>query len=125
MTPEQTDLARRLPKLWAPGMVLKWTAIDGHPVSVRLDGTCTRGCCIVRDGAFRPKPPDALADLDDDATAGCLLTRLWALDPDSGWHVHGPGGTRRFVVHDANGEREHSGSTLGEAVARALLAVPR
>lgn len=51
-----------------------------------------------------------------------LLEELWRLDPEGGWHVHGPPGDG-FVVHDGNGERDHRGPTVEDALRSALSAV--
>lgn len=72
-------------------------------------------------------------DLSDPATAGCLLAMLppgWTIDPsNNGFRVtiHGehPTGPVDYVGRDDDGRPWFHviGDTLGEAVARALLAV--
>lgn len=62
---------------------------------------------------------EEVPDLADPATAGVLLAELLDLDPSLHIHRDGDG----YLVHVAPGVCEYVGATLGEAVARALLAV--
>lgn len=53
---------------------------------------------------------------------GELLTRLWADDPDGGWHIHGP--AEGFCVHDnREGAPDHRASTPEEALRSALASL--
>lgn len=115
-----TDLARRLvaacPDVWAEGM--RYPPISG--------GTgrhaWVRGGGRVREVAHVPR--DATPDLDDPATAGVLLARLWTICPNATirrttdgsallTYSHGPGVYPRNAV----------GPTLGHACAAALVAL--
>lgn len=60
-----------------------------------------------------------IPDLADPATAGVLLVQLFEADPSMHVHRDGDG----YIVHVAPGVCERSGRHLGEAVAKALLAV--
>lgn len=84
------------------------------------------GCWAVPGGWYMPGPPPAgaIPDLSDWATVGCLLGMLppgWSMIPEEddervvGWTIRVP---LRW------GSKEIGrGETLGEAVARALIAV--
>lgn len=51
-----------------------------------------------------------------------LLEALWTLDPDGGWHLHGPPGP--FLVHDAReGTPDHVGASVALALTSALASV--
>ena len=51
-----------------------------------------------------------------------LLETLWRIDPEGGWHVHGPP-RADLVVHDRVGMRDHVAPTLEGALRSALASV--
>lgn len=114
MPPADLDLARTLaahPRWrWAPGMLALEQATPGM-------GLWRDGRCRLVEGADAPW--QAVPDLTDHATAGCLLDtfhglgRAYALIPTV------DGGYTLSMRHDG---LAFTGDTLGEALARALLA---
>lgn len=141
IAPEETSLARLLVALpgwrWVPGMKLAdkrilivWAGPDHLSCANDMfvgDLRCREGVWEARTSPHREWGPatltEVLPDLEHMGTAGILLGRLWAADPDAGWHVHGPPGL--VCVHRADGSDEHYGDHLGVAAARALVAIGR
>lgn len=114
MNVESSTLARQLVAL--PGFVeheaLGWRVIHN---GVECGAHGFRG---FRASVVAWRRNGAVLDLSDDATAGCLLAWLWRVDPSM--HVHRDGDA--YIVHVAPGVAEHTGPTLGDALARALIA---
>lgn len=103
---------------------------DGRRVSWEHEhaGRCVGG---IRDGDSRIRPAnnarlaDSLPDLSDPATGGILLAML---DAATGHDMHAVplyAGGWQVSVTDGPAAGEHAGPSLGEACARALIAIGR
>lgn len=132
------DLARALVALpgwrWVPGMLAVYPGRE-HYGEARLSWTVTendeRAEYMGHDyaGSFPtwgwPSPGSGwLPDLDDPATAGCLLAMVLALDPSASIESLGREPVLYVDVGDDT-DTPCSGPTLGEACARALVALGR
>lgn len=116
VTPEQTDLARRLAACpsfcWLPGML---TVTGARVIGVPADRLLH--LCDPRLGA-EPGALPSLPDLTDDATGGCLLSLLplgSRGDEDCAYRV-----ARHWRVRLGG---LYAGATLGEACAKALISL--
>ena len=126
-----TELAARLAAdpewRWMPGMAWRRNAPGAQSLS-SMQGRCASQMDCDQ------MPSSMIPDLTDPATVGCLLERL-----PPGWTVDRSNGDFRVTIHGmmpANDSADYAsrddngrpwfyvcGPTLGEAVARALLAV--
>jgi hypothetical protein len=117
------DLARalvahpRFPGFSEPDHVT--SGVDGYPEGRLPDGMLLR---------HRPAGVGSewwwLPALDDAATAGVLLGMLWTANPDGMWGAELWPSDVRVVEHPEHGDAlQYVGATLGEAAARALLAL--
>lgn len=120
------DLARALVGLpgwrWRAGM--RWICPD--PTEWHREWDLTVGRVLGDEGILGPigAPVGALPDLDDEATGGCLLAMVLALDPGASVESLG----REPVIYVDTGDDSDTpcaGSTLARACAAALVAVGR
>jgi len=141
MTPAQLDTARALVASphwrWMPGMIVSWEhkpmqvgVWDWSPRVARLVDSDSGWLPIATVRAVDQIPPDALPDLTDPATVGCLahLAReLWS--PEIVYIRSNPSG-RWYVVAPPNGGMggglawRQGYDTTGEAWAALILAAP-
>lgn len=139
MNTEQTDLARRLAAhpsfAWKPGMSYGDVTADTvwRVLVVGPDAVCAYGVDTGHVGlnSFARLAAECLLDLCDDATSGALLAQVWAAVPmayverETADYCRAGSPERVSVSGPIDGTVRTLGvgATLGEACARALIAI--